>query len=131
MASLYGKRVVVTRPEAQSQRFVEMLVILGANPICLPVIEISPVADTQKLDDVLKRLDRYDWLVLTSVNGVAAIWERLGALNIQSLPEMLKIACIGPKTAASLYMKKDIRRILCPRNTLPKRYCQVWVIWRD
>jgi len=105
MASLSGKRVVVTRPEGQSQRFVEMLVNLGANPICLPVIEISPVADPQELDVVLKRLDRYDWLVLTSINGVAAVWERFDALNVQSLPKMLKIACIGPKTAAALKEK--------------------------
>ncbi|MCK4488864.1 MAG: uroporphyrinogen-III synthase, partial [Anaerolineales bacterium] len=105
MASLSGKSVVVTRPEAQSQRFVEMLVNLGANPICLPVIEISPVADPQELDDVLKRLDQYDWLVLTSVNGVAAVWERLDAFDVQKLPERLKIACIGPKTAASLNEK--------------------------
>ncbi|MCD6424082.1 MAG: uroporphyrinogen-III synthase [Anaerolineales bacterium] len=105
MTSLSGKKVVVTRPEAQSQRFVEMLANLGANPICLPVIEISPVADPQELDVVLKRLDRYDWLVLTSINGVAAVWERFDALNVQSLPKMLKTACIGPKTAASLNEK--------------------------
>ena len=105
MASLSGKSVVVTRPEAQSQRFVEMLVNLGANPICLPVIEISPAADPQDLDRLLKQIDQYDWLVLTSVNGVAAIWERFDALNVQSLPKMLKIACIGPKTAATLREK--------------------------
>lgn len=105
MTSLSGKKVVVTRPEAQNQRFVEKLVNLGANPICLPVIEISPVADPQELDDVLKRLDQYDWLVLTSVNGVAAVWERLDALDVQKLPKRLKIACIGPKTAASLNEK--------------------------
>lgn len=105
MTSLSGKKVVVTRPEAQSQRFVEMLVNLGANPVCLPVIEISPAADPQDLDRLLKQLDQYDWLVLTSVNGVAAIWERFDALNVQSLPKMLKIACIGPKTTASLNEK--------------------------
>jgi len=105
MTSLSGKKVVVTRPEAQNQRFVEKLVNLGANPICLPVIEISPVADPQELDLVLKRLDQYDWLVLTSVNGVAAVWERLDALDVQKLPKRLKLACIGPKTAASLNEK--------------------------
>lgn len=105
MASLSGMNVVVTRPEAQSQSFVETLLDLGADPICLPVIEISPVADPQELDDVLKRLDQYDWLVLTSVNGVAAVWERFDELDLQSLPKMLNIACIGPKTAAALKEK--------------------------
>lgn len=105
MASLSGKNVVVTRPEAQSKSFIETLLNLGSNPICMPVIEISPVEDSQELDDVLKRLDQYDWLVLTSVNGVAAVWERFDVLGVQNLPKMLNIACIGPKTAASLNEK--------------------------
>lgn len=116
MASLFGLTVVVTRPEAQSQSFVEALHKLGADPICMPVIEISPVADPQELDDVLKRLDQFDWLVLTSVNGVAAVWERFDELGVQSLPKMLNIACIGPKTAASLD-KKGYRA-----NFVPEEY---------
>ncbi len=102
MASIKGKRVVVTRPESQSQRFVDLLIGSGAVPILLPVIAISETEDTQALDTVLQRLDQYDWLVLTSVNGVAALWERFDVLGIHRLPQKLKVACIGPKTAAAL-----------------------------
>ncbi len=101
MASLSEKRVVVTRPKAQCQDFLDLLEQAGAQPICFPVIEISGLDDTRELDQALQNLDSYDWLVLTSVNGVPAVWERMSALGISELPEGLKVACIGPKTAAA------------------------------
>ena len=101
MANLSGKRVVVTRPQAQCQDFLDLLGQAGAHPICFPAIEISGLADTRELDQAIQNLRSYDWLVLTSVNGVAAVWERMSALGILELPEGLKVACIGPKTAAA------------------------------
>jgi len=102
MVDLSGKRVVVTRPLAQSEDMVRRLTALGAEVIQLPVIEIAPLADTQQLDHALRHLQEYDWLVLTSVNGGAAVWSRLVALGISSFPRSLKVACIGPKTAEAL-----------------------------
>jgi len=102
MADLAGKRIVVTRPQDQCQKFLELLQSRGAVPFCFPVIEISPLANNPELDNALRRLADYDWLILTSVNGVAVVWEHLQELDIQYLPSALKIACIGPKTAAAL-----------------------------
>ncbi len=102
MDDLTGKRIVVTRPQTQCQSFLDLLHAAGAVPFCFPVIEISPMADNRELDRALRNLAGYDWFVLTSVNGVAAVWERFEVLGIQQLPESLKIACIGPKTAAAL-----------------------------
>ena len=106
MSDLRGKRVVVTRPEVQADGFVAQLQEVGAAPVCLPVIEIGPVADTAPLDRSLQKLTCYDWLVLTSVNGVEAVWERLSALGIAQLPERLQVAAIGPKTAAALQARQ-------------------------
>jgi uroporphyrinogen-III synthase len=102
MSKLKGIRVVVTRPKSQSSKFIQQLADLGATPISLPVIEIGSLQDYSKLDAALSRLDEYDWLVLTSVNGVEAVWARLAALQMSGLPKTLKTACIGPKTAAAL-----------------------------
>jgi len=105
MNKLAGKRIMVTRPKKQAGKFTQLLEAKGAVPICFPVIEISPLRDSGELDQALLRLADYDWLVLTSVNGVEAVWKRLEALNIPRLPGFLKTACIGPKTAAALGKK--------------------------
>lgn len=102
MAELSGKRVLVTRPQAQAEEFVAALRQAGAEPVCFPVIAIGAVPDTAALDRALGKLACYDWLVLTSVNGVAAVWERFAALDISALPPGLRVAAIGPKTAEAL-----------------------------
>ena len=100
--NLNGTRVVITRPQGQDEEFATALERAGAIPILFPVIEISPVRETTALDRALSKLHCYDWLVLTSVNGVEMVWERLSALDINSIPEQIQVAAIGPKTAEAL-----------------------------
>ncbi|RPI30582.1 MAG: uroporphyrinogen-III synthase [Chloroflexota bacterium] len=95
-------RVLITRPRSQADDFAGALTAAGMEPIFFPVIEIGRVDDSSALDAALLSLDRFDWMILTSVNGVEAVWERLEALNIGALPANLRIAAIGPKTAAAL-----------------------------
>ena len=96
------KRVLITRSKEQADAFASLLEEAGFEPVFFPVIEIAPVEDTRQLDEALRTIDEYDWLILTSVNGVDAVWERLDTLGIADLPEGLKVAAIGPKTAAGL-----------------------------
>lgn len=105
MGRLQDKRVVVTRPKDQAQPFVDLLSKEGAISICIPVIATSTIADPKRLDEALRNLADYDWLVLTSVNGVQAVWERFEQLGVESIPKNTQIACIGPKTEAELASK--------------------------
>ena len=100
---LKGKRILITRPRSQSTSFARCLEEQGAIPILFPVIEIAPVKVSRVLDQALRHLDQYDWLVLTSANGVQVTWKRLEDLHIRALPEGLKVAAIGPNTAAELH----------------------------
>jgi uroporphyrinogen-III synthase len=100
--NLAGKRVLVTRPSEQMAGFAAALRAAGAVPIPFPVIRIAPAPDPQVLDRALRKLACYDWLVLTSVNGVAAVWSRLAALDLPGIPANVRVAAIGPKTAAAL-----------------------------
>lgn len=102
MASLSGKRVVITRPRHQASALMEQIQERGGQPICIPVIEIASLNDFTQLDQALRQVQTYDWLVLTSVNGVNAVWERFEALGIRPLLERVQVAAIGPKTAAAL-----------------------------
>lgn len=105
MPDLRGQRVLVTRPRHQAPDFVARLEAAGAQAIPFPVIQIGPAPDLPALDQALSELDRYEWLVLTSVNGVEAVWERLGVLGIQRLPARIQVAAIGPKTAEALHLR--------------------------
>jgi len=97
-----NKRVLITRPRAQADEFARAFQEAGFEPVIFPVIEIGPAQDTLALDRALQKLDCYEWMILTSVNGVEAVWNRLGALGLRELPRSLQVAAIGPKTAAAL-----------------------------
>ena len=76
---------------------------LGADVLEIPFIEIRKPRSFRPLDAALKNLASYDWLILTSVNGVEAMWDRFGRLQLtkKSLAH-LKIAAIGPATRKAI-----------------------------
>lgn len=115
MSALAGKRILVTRPRAQAAGLIDRLAALGAAPILFPTIEIGPAADYGPLDSAIRQLANYHWLIVTSVNGVAAFWQRLAALGRagQPLPQQLRVAAIGPATAAAL-QQHGVRAALIP-----------------
>jgi uroporphyrinogen-III synthase len=102
--TLHGKRVLVTRARAQAHDLVARLEALGAIPIVFSVIHIVPPADHYAaLDAALRQLPTFDWVVFTSVNGVAHVWERLNTLAMDGTAlASVQVAAIGPATAAAL-----------------------------
>jgi uroporphyrinogen-III synthase len=95
-------KILITRPKAQADTFAENLRAAGFEPIFFPVIEIQPIADNVALRHALLKLTCYDWVVFTSVNGVAVVWEAMTSIGLTSLPENISAAAIGPKTAEAL-----------------------------
>lgn len=111
IASLQGKRILVTRTREQASALCERLRSLGAMPIEFPTIRIVPPEDWTELDRALKRLyvhdgSAYDWLILTSANGVHICMQRLQTLGYEPSAlqndQSIRIATIGPATAAAL-----------------------------
>jgi uroporphyrinogen-III synthase len=80
--SLSGIRVLVGRARHQAGALSSELRKRGAEVIEIPFIEIRKARSFQPLDAALKNLRSYDWLILTSVNGVEAMWERLEKLGL-------------------------------------------------
>lgn len=98
---LAGRRILVTRALHQAGKLSEALRALGAIPVEVPVLEIRPPATFAPLDESLRNLDRYHWLILTSANTVRALAARASHLKIDlSLPH-LKVAAVGDATAAA------------------------------
>jgi uroporphyrinogen-III synthase/uroporphyrinogen III methyltransferase/synthase len=99
---LEGRRVLVTRALHQAGRLSEGLRALGAEPVEVPVLEIRPPASFEPLDAALRKLDQFDWLILTSANTVRALAERAAESGIELvLPATLKVAAVGEATAAA------------------------------
>jgi len=100
---LFGKRILVTRPRPQAAEFSDLIAAQGGEPVECPTIEIVPPEDWAPLDRALARLSTYNWLIFTSVNGVAPFMTRLleTQRDVRALSG-LTICCIGPRTAEAL-----------------------------
>lgn len=100
---LFGKTVVVTRTREQASEMVSRLGALGAHCLECPTIRIVPPDDWAPLDAAIDRLGSYDWLVLTSVNGVRYFFDRLfdKGKDVRALARV-RTATIGPATAGRL-----------------------------
>ncbi len=100
--ALAGRRVVVTRARAQSSELSARLRALGAEVIEVPTIRIEPL-DQEPLRTLLRRIDTYQWLVVTSRNAVELIWEGLRALGLDARAlHGVRICAVGPGTAEAL-----------------------------
>lgn len=100
---LTGKTVLVTRSAGQSSHFSRLLQQEGAEVIEMPALVITPPSSWDELDHAIAQLYNFDWLILTSGNGVEYFFERLHAQkkNNRALGTV-QIAVVGKKTAASL-----------------------------
>jgi len=100
---LFGKGIVVTRPEEQAEEFARLLAAEGAQAILFPTIRITPPASWDGVDRALAGLDGYDWVVFTSANGVKHFFARLRDRggDIRDL-KGVRICTIGPATAAAV-----------------------------
>ena len=95
---LFGRTVVVTRAREQASGLRATLETLGAAVEELPAIVVEPLAVT------LPDLRRFAWLVLTSANGVRALFDALRAVGHDARAlASLRVAVIGPGTAAALH----------------------------
>jgi uroporphyrinogen-III synthase len=114
---LAGFRVLVGRARHQAGALSSGLRKLGAQVIEIPFIEIRRPRSYKPLDTALKNLATHDWLILTSVNGVEAFWDRLKKKHLTKRHlEHLKIAAIGPAT------KKAIAAHGLTVHVVPKEY---------
>jgi uroporphyrinogen III methyltransferase/synthase len=100
---LFGRGIVITRPEAQAEELSELLRARGARVIHFPVIRIAPPESWEELDAAIDRIENYRWIIFTSANGVAYFFRRLRerGRDIRDL-KGVRVATIGPATASAV-----------------------------
>jgi len=111
-----GCRVLVSRAKKQAGALTSALRDLGFQVVEIPFIEIRKPRSYKPFDAALGNFSHYEWLILTSVNGVEAMFDRMAKkkLDASSLAH-LKIAAIGPATKAAIE-KHGLKVALMPRE---------------
>ncbi|GDX29014.1 hypothetical protein LBMAG13_14390 [Actinomycetes bacterium] len=107
---LLGRTVVVTRAATQNKELTELLTAHGAKVVELPLIAIAePLDNGRQRDELLHRLNEFDWIVVTSPNGaerVVPFLARASAPNNRN--GVTKIAVVGEATARTLGHECDL-----------------------
>ncbi len=100
---LIGKTVLITRAASQSAELRSRLQDLGARVIECPTIQIVPPKTWKPVDDAIRRLQTYHWLLFTSANAVEQFMDRMAGLSFRPAHRaIIPIAVVGSATAAKL-----------------------------
>ena len=112
---LFGQHIVITRTRQQASELSRKLRDQGAMVYEAPTIEIVPPGDWSAADQQVRRLSDYDWLVLTSSNGVASLVARLRACAMDARDLAgVRLAAIGDATARAIEQQLAIRPDFIP-----------------
>ena len=114
---LLGQCVVITRTRTQTSQLRRMLEEQGAWVLEAPTIErVGPTPEElTAFDTTLQQLQKYHWLVLTSVGGVEALAQRLSHLRLDArMLATVKLAAVGQATATALWDHLRLRADLVP-----------------
>ena len=77
-----------------------------------------PRKQLRAMDAALRDVASYDWLILTSVNGVAAVADRLAAMRLDARAIAgPRVAVVGEATAATLWDRLRCRAELLPEES--------------
>jgi uroporphyrinogen III methyltransferase/synthase len=112
---LFGRKVMVTRARAQASVLADGLRDLGATVFEFPTIRIdfTPTVDlTTSVTELTK--GAYDWLILTSVNGVDAVFNELFRQKSDARGIRSRIAAIGSATEAHLRSRGVVPDLVPP-----------------
>jgi hydroxymethylbilane synthase len=99
-SALHGKRILVTRAREQAAGVGAELSARGAVPVFLPMIRIEPSGDRALLDEALRGLSTFRWILFTSANAVELFAARAAELGVAVTGP--RIAAVGPATVDAL-----------------------------
>ena len=112
---MFGRRIVITRTRRQASELGDVLHDFGAEVLEAPTIELHEPDNWRRIDEAIRQINQFDWLVLTSVNGVEALARRLEHLALDSRNLAgVHIAVIGDATEHVLKDRLGIVADLVP-----------------
>ncbi|RFB17704.1 uroporphyrinogen-III synthase [Bacillus sp. HNG] len=104
---LLGKTILNTRGKSAAAEFSKKILAAGGTPIEIPLLTFQKPNDTTLIEDTIKNLHMYEWLIFTSKNGVDFFfdfYDQVVEIVTKNIP-MPKIAVVGTKTEKALLAK--------------------------
>jgi len=115
---LRTRAILDTRPELDDFG-AELLASAGWRVIHIPAVATERIERNAELDRARGNLAAYQWVVLTSKRGVAALFDGLNS----AVPPSTRFAAVGPTTARALRerrVKVDARPALAVGDAIPR-----------
>ncbi|RRE00416.1 uroporphyrinogen-III synthase, partial [Mycobacteroides abscessus subsp. massiliense] len=113
---LFGKSIAVTRSRNQNSVLVEKIMDLGGNPIEIPTIKVEKIQNNINLENEIKNINKYNYLILTSKNAVEIFFEKIYEMNFDlRILSNLKVCAIGSATSNEL-KKRGIIADIVPKK---------------
>ncbi len=102
-ALLQGRRVVITRSRSGNMELAGRLRKMGFTPVLLESLEFLPPPEWKAIDERLRNLAAYDWLIFTSSTGVKFFLARMREIGLRvGWTGRPLIAAVGAKTGETL-----------------------------
>ncbi len=113
---LFGRRILLTRPQSRNEKLAQYLRRLGAEVLEMPAIRTALRDCQTQLREVLEGISAYQYLVFTSPAGVLYFFTLLAQmeLDIRCIGS-IRIAAIGSATAAAL-QEHGLKAALVPKQ---------------
>lgn len=101
---LFGRRIAVTRARGQASELTRRLEADGAEVFEVPAIAVElPDDGGVAVRAAISRLGEFDWVIVTSANGVAALRDGLATAGLDARAlGRAQVAAIGKSTADAL-----------------------------
>lgn len=110
MKSLAGRRILVTRPAEQAEGLARRIREAGGEAVCVPAIEILPLADPAPFHALAARLAEFDLAIFISRNAVR---RTLDMLEGKAWPAGLRVATVGQGSRAELE-RRGFTNVIAP-----------------
>jgi len=109
---LHQTGVVITRPSHQTGEIKALVNEHQGHPIEFPLLEIKSKSQNEVFQNIVLKLDDYDWAIFISSNAV-----QFGMPAVKhafhTLPKSTQFAAIGPSTQKALKLF-DVNHVLIP-----------------
>jgi uroporphyrinogen III methyltransferase/synthase len=100
---LQGLRVLLTRPaRAEADKWAAALSAEGATVVPYPTIEVLAPPSWEPLDQALRQVERYDWIIFTSQAAVLFAASRMEDGRFPAGMARPRVAAVGAETARAL-----------------------------
>ena len=101
---LHQKNIVITSSKDKISDIKKLFTSQGAQIFDFPAIDVDYPDDLNPLDDALREIKDFHWIIFSSSNGIKFVDERLKNLNtsLKECSKTIKIAVVGEKTSLAL-----------------------------